>query len=259
MIDNKKDLYKFLEKEFPHSTKEEWDFVGLSINNKNNELNKILLTLDVNALSVEQAIKNKVNLIISFHPFCFANSWNEIYKYDFSKKDLVHKLKKEKIDVYSIHTNFDLYKDGTKFWLCRELGWDKKIIETFDYYSLININLSFNKLIDHLKDKLKINNVLSNWNQSLNKKINNVVFWPGAGNVYDILKNIKKQNIDLIITSDIKWNEQQVLNSENINFLIIPHKIEDIFVKAMKTILTKKINKKIKIIKYICKDFIKAY
>ena len=56
----------------PLSHAENWDNVGLLLEpKKNQKIKKILLTIDTTALVVEEAIKNKVNLIISYHPILF--------------------------------------------------------------------------------------------------------------------------------------------------------------------------------------------
>lgn len=260
MLFNKKsELINYLEKKFPLKNAEKWDYPGFSLKSHDKKISNILLCLDVDKNVVERSIKEKVNLIICFHPFRFASKWNEIYKYDPFKKKLVQMLKKNNIDVYSIHTNFDKYKEGTKHWVFKKLNWENKIIKNHLYYSEIKINNSFIDFVYDLKIKLEINNVLTNYNNFSNYKINNILFWPGSGDIYEILKKSKINSNDLIITSDLKWNEQQLLNSEKINFLIVPHIIENVFVDAIYEMIKNKINKDIKIIKFKLDDFIKAF
>ena len=251
-------IIDFLNKKYPQSKAEEWDFVGYSIKQNNNGVKKILICLDVNKLSIEQAIKSKVNLIISFHPFCFDSSWKEVYKYDPTKKEQVELLKKNKISVFSIHTNFDKNKFGTKYWFNKKLNLENKIIKSFDYATIAEYNDTFISLINLLKNKLEINVILTNWANKENQKIKNIYIQPGAGDVYDFLKKTKTNSIDLLITSDIKWNEQQLLNSIGIKFVIIPHKTEDVFVNAVKNLLIEKFQE-LEIIEFISNDFIKGY
>ena len=89
--------------------------------------------------------------------------------------------------------------------------------------------------------------------------IDKFAFYPGAGDIYDFLNKNKKDKVDLLITSDIKWNEQQLLNSLSINFIIIPHKIEDIVVEYLGDLLTDQFKDSIKVTKYLENDFIKGY
>lgn len=88
--------------------------------------------------------------------------------------------------------------------------------------------------------------------------INNFYIQPGAGDIYDFLDKSKNEKIDLLITSDIKWNEQQLLNSLGVNFLIIPHKTEDIAVDILSNLLQINFNDKIQIISHVEQDFIKG-
>ena len=57
----------------------------------------------------------------------------------------------------------------------------------------------------------------------------------------------------------IKWNEQQLLNSLSINFIIIPHKIEDIVVEYLGDLLIEQFENDIKVVKYLEEDFVKGY
>ncbi len=255
---SEKEIVEFLNKKYPKEKAEKWDFVGYSIKANNKVVEKILVCLDVNKFSVDEAIKKKANLIISFHPFRFAKKWDEVYEYDPTKKDLVKKLEKNNISVFSIHTNFDQDKNGTKYWLARELGLENKIKKLNKFSVIISYRCIFLNLINLLKDRLEINSVWSNYHGSYSKFISNICIYPGAGDIYDFLKIYKKEKIDMLITSDIKWNEQQILNSLNIKFLMIPHKVEDVFVKAMKSIIGDKF-KDIEIIEHKNKDFIKGY
>lgn len=66
------EIIKVLEKRFPVSNKEEWDNVGLMVGRRKKEIKRIQLSLDVTVASLENAIKNNVDLIISHHPLIFS-------------------------------------------------------------------------------------------------------------------------------------------------------------------------------------------
>ena len=254
----KQTLINFLETKYPIKNAEEWDFVGFSINVEKDKIEKVLICLDVNLFSVTKAIKEKVDLIISFHPFCFASEWEEIFAYDISKKKLVKQLIENQINVYSIHTNFDKSKKGTKYWFIKELKLEEKIINNYTFSTIVKFNRSFNSLIKLMKNNLKINNVITNFEKDPRSKINKIYFAPGAGNVYEFLKHNEIEKVDLLVTSDMKWNEQQLLNSIGIKYILIPHKTEDVFVKGLTyQILDKFPN--LKIVKFKMNDFNKAF
>lgn len=251
-------LINFLETKYPIKNAEEWDFVGFSINVEKEKIKKILVCLDVNLFSVTKAIKEKVDLIISFHPFRFASEWEEIFSYDISKKKIVKQLIENQISVYSIHTNFDKSRKGTKYWFIKDLKLEEKIIKNYPFSTVVEFDKSFSSLVNLLKKNLKINNVITNFDKNVNFKIKKVYFAPGAGNVYEFLKHNESDQVDLLVTSDMKWNEQQLLNSIGIKYVLIPHKTEDVFVKGLIfEILNKFPN--LKFVKFKMNDFNKAF
>lgn len=256
MISTEKELIEFLEFQFPLKKAEKWDFVGYSIKNKTVKKLKILICLDVNTQVVNRAIKEDFSLIISFHPFKFTKTWKEVFEYDFHKELLVNKLKKHKVNVYSMHTNFEQNSESLNYWLIKKLNWEKNIIKKYKFAFLASFNDTFETLIKELKYGLKINQAISNIeNKSLTVK--NIYFSPGAGNIYYFINNHDLSNV--LITSDIKWHEQQLLNDLNYKFVMIPHKIEDVFNEALSFVLNKKLDKSVIMETMYFHDFLKGY
>lgn len=255
----KSEIVKLLENKYPLKNALDWDFVGFSLKSNKQFINKILICLDVNNEVVAKAIKNNVELIITYHPFKFGSSWKKIYSYDFNKKELVDKLNKYQIAVYSIHTNLDADSEGTNYQLIKKLGLENQIIHHFKFSSIINFSNSFINLISLLKYRLQINTVITNNQNNLNKQIKKIYIQSGAGDIYQFLKINKKHKIDVLITSDVKWNEQQLLNSLNIHYILIPHKTEDVVVEFLSDFIRSKFNSKIKIIEHLQNDFNKGF
>lgn len=122
-------LVQKLEKKFPLKLKEEWDNVGLMIGNPMQEVNKVLLTLDVNLKVVEEAIENNVQCIISHHPLFFKGLKN--INLSTSQGKIIEKLITHNIAVYSMHTNYDVAEGGLNDELCQMLELkDCTILET---------------------------------------------------------------------------------------------------------------------------------
>ena len=256
MIKTEAKLIEYLEKEFDPKSAESWDFVGYNLKTNNYQKNlKILTCLDVDNAVIETAIKKAVSLILTFHPFKFAKTWKEIYQHDPNKKQMVKQLKKHKINVYAIHTNFDKHLHGTKYWLVKKLKWQSNILKTFDFAYLINYQNYFFDLINELKVKLKINTTWSNVEK--NFLVENIYLAPGASDSFEFIQNCQKNTI--LITSDLKWNQQQRLNDLGYKFIMITHQIEDVFNQGISTFLTKVLDQNITIINYDLIDFIKGY
>lgn len=113
-------ITKYIETWAPKGIAWERDNVGLQVGSSQQKIKNILLCLDVNEDVVEDAIKKKCNLIISHHPLIFY----PIKKITAGEKasDIINKLIKNDIAVYSSHTNLDFTKDGVSFQLAKKLG-----------------------------------------------------------------------------------------------------------------------------------------
>ncbi|MGL5205404.1 MAG: Nif3-like dinuclear metal center hexameric protein [Metamycoplasmataceae bacterium] len=258
-INNQKELIKILEKEFPLKSQEPWDFSGFSFTSKKEKNLKVMISLDADKNAILKAIKNNVSIIIAHHPFCFAPTKREAIKIDQSKRELFDLAKKHNISIYSLHTNFDINKNGTHHYLLKRLGLLTKKIDQHEFSTIIKYTDSFDRLVKLLKEKLKINFVLSNWDKSKNDKVGKIYFGPGSGDIYEFMKYNKINNCDLLVTSDIKWNEQVVLQNAGINYVIISHKSEEVFIDGIYEFIKNQVAKDIEIILDRRKDLLKKY
>ena len=115
MIVKVKDIIKFLNDFTNPKLAFKWDNVGFQLGDAETEVQKILLTLDVTENAINKAIKEKVNMIISHHPFIFKpikKITNPLYL----------KLIKNNISVKCAHTNLDVMQNGVNDALAQKLG-----------------------------------------------------------------------------------------------------------------------------------------
>ena len=68
-----KDLIDKLNEKFPENICESWDNVGLLLGDKDKEVKKVLIALEVNSKAIDKAIQEKVDMIISHHPLIFKS------------------------------------------------------------------------------------------------------------------------------------------------------------------------------------------
>ncbi|MGL5733198.1 MAG: Nif3-like dinuclear metal center hexameric protein [Metamycoplasmataceae bacterium] len=258
-INNQKELIKILEKEFPLKSQEPWDFSGFSFLAKKEKNLKVMICLDADKEAILKAIKDNVSIIISHHPFCFAPTKREAIKMDPSKRELFDLAKKHNISLYSLHTNFDIHKHGTHYYLLKRLGLLKNKSDQHEFSTIIKYSDTFDSLVKLLKEKIKLNFVLSNWNKSKTDKVGKIYFAPGSGDIYEFMKYNQVNECDLLVTSDIKWNEQVVLQNANINYVIISHKVEEVFVDGLNEFIKDKVNKDVEILLDYRKDKLKKY
>lgn len=104
----------------PQWLAEEGDPVGLAIGTLNKEVHRVLVTLDVRPEVVEEAIREKVDLIIAKHPPIFRPIKRLVT--DDPQNKMYAELLKNDIAVFAAHTNLDIMENGLNDWLCEDLG-----------------------------------------------------------------------------------------------------------------------------------------
>lgn len=119
------EIEQFFESWVPKWTAWERDNVGLQIGRRSRKVKTILIALDVTPEIVGEAIRKKVDLIISHHPLLFRppssiSDSNPV-------GSLLLALAEHRIALYSAHTNLDASSEGVSFTLARDLGVQKPV------------------------------------------------------------------------------------------------------------------------------------
>lgn len=134
-----KDIAAFMETLAPQWLAEDWDNVGLLVGDRDKEIHKIMLTLDVTGTGVEYAVEQGVDLIVSHHPVIFTKL-KKITCDDF-KGRLLYTLIQNGIGVFSAHTNLDTTREGINHHLANLLQLqevqDLKPYKTGKLYKLV--------------------------------------------------------------------------------------------------------------------------
>lgn len=120
------DVIYHLEELAPLAYAEDFDNVGLLVGNKTTKLTGILVTLDTLETVIDEAIKKKCNLIVSFHPIIFKGLKKLTGKTYVER--IVIKAIKHDIAIYSIHTALDNALQGVNDMICNQLKLTNKHI-----------------------------------------------------------------------------------------------------------------------------------
>lgn len=110
------EIIKFAQKIAPFETAEEWDNVGLLVGDKNAEVDRVLLALDITPAVVEEARETGAQLIVSHHPVIFSPI--SALRPDTAE----YLLAKYDIAALCLHTNLDRAKQGVNVALGKALG-----------------------------------------------------------------------------------------------------------------------------------------
>lgn len=222
-----KEIIIQLEKKFPKKLAEDWDNVGLILGSEERLIKKIVIGIDADLETIEFAIKNKADLLITHHPMIFS----AIKKIDLDtvlgKK--IEDLITNKINLYTLHTNIDSGKDGLNDYLLEKMGiFNSKILDLNPlekncgigrYFKLEN-EVSLNLYIEEIKNKLNIQNAVC-YSKDLNKKIKKIVVVNGSGASF--WKKSRFIGADLLITGDVKYHDALDGMENGISFLDLGH------------------------------------
>ena len=101
-----KEIIESLEQKYAPDFAESWDNVGLLVGDKEKEVHKIFLALDVTDESLEMAIKEQADMIITHHPLIFS-AMKKVTTDNFIGRRII-KMIQHDISYYAMHTNFDV-------------------------------------------------------------------------------------------------------------------------------------------------------
>ena len=115
-----RNIIKVLEQFAPKSLQESYDNSGLLIGHMDDDIDKLLITLDVTEEVLNEAIQKKCKLIISHHPLIFGGLKSITGKN--ATERIVEQAIKNNIAIYAIHTNLDNVDKGINAIICDKIG-----------------------------------------------------------------------------------------------------------------------------------------
>ena len=189
----------------------EWDNVGLLVGDKEQDVKKILVTLDVTESVVDQAISLGADMIVSHHPMIFSKLKRITAETAVGRKIL--KLSANGICCYAMHTNFDV-KGGMSELMAKYLGIDTCEIleETAENEGIGRIGTLLNsdgseytvrELAELVKERFSLPNVFVYGD--LEKKVRRIALSPGSGKSMFGIAAEKKA--DVLISGDFGHHE----------------------------------------------------
>lgn len=200
------DVIEYLEKLSPPAAACSWDNIGLMAGDRNREVSRILVTLDVDDDAVDKAIEINADMIVSHHPLIFGKI-SRVTGDSLVGKRLL-KMIENHIACYSMHTNFDvcggmgqLAADVLGLHNARTLEVTLpsgdglgRIADVRDYGVMTAVQWA--KIV---KEKFEIPNV--KLFGDVDKKVYSAAIYPGSGK--DAIDTAIKEGADILITGDI--------------------------------------------------------
>ena len=115
-----KEITNYLESIAPLAYQESYDNSGLITGDANAELKKILVTLDVTEEVLDEALREKCNLVVAHHPIIFGGI-KKLNGKNYVERVVIKAIKND-IAIYAIHTNYDNVIEGVNAMICEKLG-----------------------------------------------------------------------------------------------------------------------------------------
>ena len=202
------DLIQSFEKLWPPSSAEDWDRVGLMLGNPKQEISKVLLSVDITAEVVSDAIEIGSQLLLTHHPMLLkpVHELGELT----AKGHVVASAVRGSLAVYAAHTNADIAPSGVSQSLAAAIGLrDISPLDANSGHGCIG-SVKEQKLIDFARHVAKVLpsvaqgvKVAGNPEQLVKK----VALVGGAGDAF--LTQALDSGADLFITSDLRHHPSQ--------------------------------------------------
>lgn len=228
-----KELWNTIEKISPLELSEEWDNSGPQISFDDDEITKIIVALEVTYDVIKEAISEKANCIITHHPLFFEKAACITPEYTIGAYTL--ELVKNRISVYSAHTNFDNLVGGNNDCFGEIIG--VKNIEVPDIelgiYRIANIpSIKIKDLMDSICDSLSIEKSFIHLIGNTEDEVSRIAWCTGAG--FDFIYDAYNDGAECYITGDVKYHDARDAHERGMNVIDVGHYgSEKIFTKNM--------------------------
>lgn len=214
------------------------DPIGLQIGSTEQAVTRVLVTLDVLETVVDEAIVNKVDLIIAHHPLLYMPL--TAIDTNHSRGRMIAKLLKHNIAVYAAHTNLDIAHGGVNDMLSASLELsDVRLLEKTttvadEVYGIGRIGrlkqpLTLEQLALTLKKVWQLDGV--RFVGAPQKRIETVALLGGDGNRY--IKKAAQSEADVLITGDIYYHQAHDAVELDFALLDAGHTIEKIMIPGV--------------------------
>lgn len=211
MSEKLKKVLSVIEKIAPSYLAEDWDNVGLQIGDYKKAVKKIMICLEVTKEVVDEAISKSIDMIICHHPLIFKPLKN--IKTDDQIGNMVYRLIKNDVALYTAHTNLDIVNGGTNDVLAELLNMKdiKPLVSTStDEYGLGRVGrlenpMKLSLFCEEIKEKLKMKSLRVIGD--INKDVQKIGLCTGSG--AEFIHRAYKSSCDCYITGDVKYHEAQ--------------------------------------------------
>lgn len=202
------EIYQFLNELSPFELQESWDNSGLLLGDFNQDVQKIVLSIDVDEALIDSMEEN--TLLITHHPLIFGG----LKQLEFSRypANLIYKMIQKNISNISMHTNFD--QTHLNEYVAKEiLGYE--IAQKEGFVAYLDIDEDFDVFAKKVAAAFSLPHAKCVKSSS---RVKRAALTTGSGG--SLIKSIKA---DCFLTGDIKYHDAMEAKSINLSMIDIGH------------------------------------
>ncbi len=235
---NGHEIIQLFESWSPKKLAMEGDPVGLHIGQLNRQVEKVLVTLDVNEKVIEEAVRKGADLIIAHHPPLFRpvkHIWT-----DTPQGRMIGMCLKHDIAVYAAHTNLDIAAGGVNDLLAHKLSLsDIGILERtgseaeeetgLGRVGRLEPPMTLQEFALYVKERLDV--AMVRMVGDARREIRKVGVLGGDGNKY--IYAAKRAGADVLVTGDLYYHVAQ--DAEAIDLCVVDpgHNVEKVMIAGV--------------------------
>lgn len=187
---------------------ESYDNVGLHVGSANRVVSRALVALDLTPDVVEEAVQMEASMILTHHPLLFRAP-PRILESDFIGQ-LILRLARENITLYSIHTNLDAAHEGVSIALADILGLgdisflqpDADNTSGMGAIGQLSQPQTLDAFMEHLR--IKLNTPVLRYTGSTETQISTVAVCGGSGG--SLIEEALEAGADVYVTGDLSYH-----------------------------------------------------
>ncbi len=233
---NVSQLIIFLDEKIPFSWSEEWDNSGLQVGFLGEEVHGILISLNPTLKTIEQCVEGGFNVLITHHPLLFSpikQIDDEHWPGSFITGAIENRL-----SVIALHTNFDKAPFGISVNLAKELDLpiSGPVLSGGEWGLGVWGDFPYSIPVSEIADKISRAFSLPVRVVDPDARVKNYALC--GGSCSSLISEVRKMNIDLFITSDVKYHDMIDNFLLGLNIISVDHSIEKWGFMHLKELLT---------------------
>ncbi|MDK9693262.1 MAG: Nif3-like dinuclear metal center hexameric protein [Sulfurimonas sp.] len=202
------EIYEFLDSLSPFELQEKWDNSGLLLGDFNQDIQKIVLSIDVDEMLIDSMEEGA--LLITHHPLIFGG----LRQLQFNQypANFIQKMIRKNISNISMHTNFD-QTHLNDYVATQILGYE--IVQKEGFVAYLDVEEDFDTFAAKVASAFSLPYAKcvksTQW-------VHKAALTTGSGG--SLLKSIKA---DCFLTGDIKYHDAMEAKSINLSMIDIGH------------------------------------